>query len=621
MRQLNLKSVKNKVSFELDKTVILSLIFLPIIHFCLVKLSISILLDNGVAAVWPSSGIYLAGILRLGWRFVPAILLSELLINTWLYTAVYESKYTALIIIIIGCLNTLDPIIIYILKNKFINNSLNNSKSNYFDSPQDIFKFLAIVIGESFFTANAAIATLYLTKNIPWEAYQISWWAWWMALPLNALFVTPPLIIWTRRYKQQPLPSSWQIELLLMVFFIAAISQTSFVQGYPIEYTLLPILVWSAFRFRLQETSLLTLLITIIAIWGTTKGAGSFNRQSTMESLVLLESFIGVFSLTSLLLSAAIRENWWAEFRLKQANETLEERVEVRTLELQDALEELTITQAQVIQSEKMSSLGQLVAGVAHEINNPVNFIYGNISYLQEYTEDLLKLVSLYQESQNNDSSKIQDLTEKIDLEFLLEDMPRVINSMQIGTQRIRDIVISLRNFSRMDEAEYKEVDLHDGIESTLLILQHRIKANAEQPEIEIIRDYGNLPQVECYAGQLNQVFMNILVNAIDAIEESNVNLSLKEVKANSNQIIIKTSVIDSQWIEISISDNGKGMSEDIKNRIFDPFFTTKEIGKGTGMGMAISYQIITEKHHGRLDCCSHLGQGTTFSIQIPIKQ
>jgi signal transduction histidine kinase len=268
-----------------------------------------------------------------------------------------------------------------------------------------------------------------------------------------------------------------------------------------------------------------------------------------------------------------------------------------------------------------MSSLGQLVAGVAHEINNPVGFIYGNINYLKQSTKDLLNLVALYQEIHGKNYPQIENLLEEINLEFLVEDMPKIINSIEVGTRRIRDIVLSLRNFSRMDEAEFKEVNLHDGIESTLLILQHRLKANSEQPEIEIIRDYGNLPPVECSAGQLNQVFMNILVNAIDAIEENNINLNLIENKTNSHQITIKTKVIDHQWIQIAIVDNGYGIPEDVINRIFDPFFTTKEVGKGTGMGMAISYQIITEKHHGKLECFSNIGQGTEFIIQLPIKQ
>ncbi|MDZ8184090.1 MAG: ATP-binding protein [Nostoc sp. ChiSLP02] len=306
---------------------------------------------------------------------------------------------------------------------------------------------------------------------------------------------------------------------------------------------------------------------------------------------------------------------------LENSNAELEARVEERTVELKTALSELQRTQAQVVQSEKMSSLGQLVAGIAHEINNPVNFIHGNITHLDEYTQNLLQMIYLYQERHCSDDPEIQALAEEIDLEFLIQDLQKMLSSMKMGTERIRNIVRSLRNFSRMDEAEFKTVDIHEGIESTLLILQHRLKEKPDRPAIQIIRDYGNLPQVECYPGQLNQVFMNILVNAMDALDELDVKRTSQQIEENPSQITIHTSVVDSQSIQIAIADNAQGMPESVQNRIFDPFFTTKPVGKGTGMGMAISYQIITEKHGGKLQCFSNLGQGTNFIIQVPIRQ
>ena len=304
----------------------------------------------------------------------------------------------------------------------------------------------------------------------------------------------------------------------------------------------------------------------------------------------------------------------------EKAEEILREseaRERNKSEELAKILEELQQTQTQLIQSEKMSSLGQLVAGVAHEINNPVNFIHGNIEPLREYIQDLLDIIYLYEklcETHPVIQDEIENIYKKVDLKYIEEDVPKILNSLKIGTQRIRQIVLSLRIFSRIDEADFKAVDIHEGIDSTLMILQHRLKEEKERPEITIIKNYGNLPSLECYAGQLNQVFMNILSNAIDALEER-VNQENSNIKP---QINITTSVLDEKWIKIAIADNGSGIAENIKKQIFNPFFTTKAVGKGTGMGMSISYQIITEKHKGTLEFRSVINQGTEFIITIP---
>jgi light-regulated signal transduction histidine kinase (bacteriophytochrome) len=290
-------------------------------------------------------------------------------------------------------------------------------------------------------------------------------------------------------------------------------------------------------------------------------------------------------------------------------------QAKAKAQELEHTLYELQQTQTQLIQNEKMSSLGQLVAGIAHEINNPVNFIYGNLSYANEYTQQLIDLLRFYQSRYPQPDGEISTLEKAIDVEFVAEDLPKIISSMQIGADRICSIVLSLRNFSRLDEAEYKPVDLHEGIDNTLLILQHRLKSTATFPGVEIVKDYGDLPLVKCYAGQMNQVFMNILSNAIDALQ-----MQVDHHPSVKPSICISTRIsADSSFVLIRIADNGPGMTEEVKRLIFDPFFTTKPVGKGTGLGLAISYQIIVEKHGGIIECVSELGKGTEFWMELAL--
>ncbi|MGB3767913.1 MAG: MHYT domain-containing protein [Phormidesmis sp.] len=305
-----------------------------------------------------------------------------------------------------------------------------------------------------------------------------------------------------------------------------------------------------------------------------------------------------------------------ANARAQQIKES-EATLRAQTEALLETLRKVKSLQSQLIQSEKMSSLGQLVAGVAHEINNPVNFIHGNLPHIRNHTQELLGLVQLYQQHYPDPEPSLQAEIEEVEPEFLKADLNKIITSMQTGTDRIRDIVLSLRNFSRMDEADLKQVDIHEGIDSTLMILHHRLKASADKPTVEIIRDYGVLPAVDCYPRQLNQVVMNVLANALDALE----GIDAAEGKRRSSQITVRTSVIDHDWIEIAIADNGPGIPDSIQSQVFDPFFTTKPVGKGTGMGMSISYKIIVEKHCGKLEYFSNPEQGTEFFIRIPAHQ
>lgn len=343
--------------------------------------------------------------------------------------------------------------------------------------------------------------------------------------------------------------------------------------------------------------------------------------------------------------------------RVAEALQKSEAQLRAKTQKLKQALSELKHAQAQLIQTEKMSSLGQLVAGVAHEINNPVNFIYGNLSHTKNYTEDLLKLVELYQDQYPHPTAEIEEEIEAIDLKFLQKDLPNILNSMEVGAERINEIVKSLRNFSRLDEAAVKAVDIHLGIDSTLMLLKNRLKdpcnGKSGYSEIEVIKEYADLPMVECYPSQLNQVFMNILVNAIDALEDLLVQqydsasqvqkLEAYQIESSQNNpqaakyqhsnlqtlnlqpatfwIRICTEVIDGDWVKISIADNGIGINKEVYSKLFDPFFTTKPVGKGTGLGLSISYQIVVERHGGQLYCISEQGEGTEFIIKIPLHQ
>lgn len=292
------------------------------------------------------------------------------------------------------------------------------------------------------------------------------------------------------------------------------------------------------------------------------------------------------------------------------------------------ALQALQRTQAQLIQTEKMSSLGQLVAGVAHEINNPINFIYGNLPHASNYIHDLLRLIELYDQKDAGTDPDIRTYREEIEVDFLTQDLQKMLDSMSLGANRIREIVLSLRNFSRLDEAAMKRVNIHEGIDSTLLILQNRLKTSPSHPGIEVIKQYGELPLVECYAGQLNQVFMNILSNAIDAIDSFNCQRSPEDIAANPATITIQTEVVNKlpplesipAMVAIRIRDNGNGIPVEVQSRLFDPFFTTKPIGKGTGLGLSISHHIVVEKHHGSLKGFSQPGQGAEFVIEIPVR-
>ncbi|HEY9616337.1 MAG TPA: ATP-binding protein [Microcoleaceae cyanobacterium] len=390
----------------------------------------------------------------------------------------------------------------------------------------------------------------------------------------------------------------------------------------------------------LIQRNLLSPLKAVNEAVARSKQAGAFYMPTGLpanEIRFLASTFDDVFQQLEAYeqLQAEITQRRQVEATLR----TSEARERLKSQQLEQALQELKQAQTHLIQSEKMSSLGQLVAGVAHEINNPVNFIHGNLLHADQYMQDLLELIHLYQAAYPAPVPSITTKANEIDLEFLQTDLPKLLSSMKVGAERIREIVKSLRAFSRLDEAEVKRVDIHEGIDSTLMILQNRMKPKVVRlqgkeyhyPEIQVIKDYGFLPPIECYAGQLNQVFMNILTNAIDALEEE---MARQLVKTPASQLVphrhekrlptptiqIRTMMVRDDLAAIHITDNGPGMPEVVQKRLFDPFFTTKPVGKGTGMGMSISHQVITERHKGSLRCISAPGQGAEFIIEIPVR-
>jgi two-component system, NtrC family, sensor kinase len=307
------------------------------------------------------------------------------------------------------------------------------------------------------------------------------------------------------------------------------------------------------------------------------------------------------------------QERLLIEKELRQSEVDLKQKAE----QLEKTMKKLQLA-PQLLQAEKMSSLGRLVAGIAHEINNPVNFIHVNLFHLNQYTQALVDLINLYRQLYPDANAEIEVLIEKSETDFVIKDLPMLLSSMEAGTKRIEKIILALRNFCRLDEAQIKSVNIHDGIDSTLLLISHQLKSEMGT-SIEIVKEYGDLPHVECYPSQLNQVFMNLLINAIDVLNKSHKDGYIYPITSDARVIIICTELINKNWVKISIKDNGIGINDQIKSELFEPFFTTKSVGEGIGLGLFISYQIIVNQHRGHMQCISATGKGAEFIIEIPI--
>jgi two-component system NtrC family sensor kinase len=352
-----------------------------------------------------------------------------------------------------------------------------------------------------------------------------------------------------------------------------------------------------------------THLLSIWTLWHPTYWLSGLVKAIT--AAVSLYTAIQLFPLMPKVLSLPSPAQLEAEI---EERKQVEAKLRFQTLELEQTLKELRQTQTQLIQQEKMSSLGQLVSGVAHEINNPVNFVQGNLDHAQQYVNDLLEVIATYETAVSPPPPPVVAKVEEVDLAFLKTDLPKLMNSMKLGAERIQGIVKALRNFSRLDESAVKAVNLHDGIDSTLLILQHRLKAKPDFPAIEVVKDYGDLPLVECLAGQLNQVFMNLISNAIDALEDCD----CKGNEVRPTLTICTRHQATANTVVIEVSDNGPGIPETLQPRLFDSGFTTKAVGKGTGLGLSISQEVVKDRHRGSLSCESAVGKGTRFRIELP---
>ena len=641
-------------------------------------------IPDNVTPMWPPDGIAMATVLLFGHRLLPGVFLGSCLTNIGIFWPDHASGLGQLsaIAVVIGI--ALGTSVGAALSITIWQRLTVLPPSNPFLKLDPTVKFLIYVgLCGPMMNATVGVGLLAVFHMIPWSGYGSSWFTWWIANVAGIWIVSPLIICWyywfQRNWREQNLRQArkgcyrdlrWTrqrtLEVVVLAGLVIVIGHGAFWSDRPFAYMLVPLLIWSAFRFGPVGSTSVTAIVAAIAIGGTVKGYGNFVNTArtcsltdilcqTKANLQHLQAFIVVIAFTTLILVSILEERKAdADQRttlideLETTNQYLEARVNLRTEELREknqqlanALQSLRDTQSKAIQSEKMIGLGQIVAGISHEFNNPLSVIAGNLNYMEDYTQELMQIIALYEQTYPESTPAIQEYIDAVDLSFLRQDLPNVLRSIGTGTHRMEGIVASLRSFSRLDEAYVKAVDLHEGIDSTLHLLQYRFQDQMGRSRILVTKDYGDLPLVECYPGELNQAFLYLLTNAIDALDDGIVTERGDRIVCNHDNgsdekmsgyvmtsvapapihpahIHIRTEMDGDDWVVIAIADNGPGIPIETQARIFEPFFSTKPIGKGTGMGLAISYQIVTKTHAGELTCASSLDTGTEFVIRIP---
>ncbi len=581
------------------------LVVTGVAYYHAAHLSMGLALPNSpnITPIWMPAPIAWATLYLGGNHLIPGVAIANFVNNFAIFTKT-QSLDGAMILAVLQTLFSIGSTVIgtSLLRRCFVGRIL--------DRVRNVVVFALIGLTIPAITPTFGLMAMGIGQVIPWSAYGEIWKTWWIGDALSVIIGMPMLVSW-RRFRWSRLDWNRIGDVAILMLGFGLLTGVTFLTDYPLQYLVLPGLLWAAIRLGDSGATLGIVLVTLMTVLATAMGRGPFLRSSLNDSLMLLQSFMATITLTTLLMLAMIAEKHKTQRDLALVNESLELRVRDRTDALECILLELQQAQTQLVQTEKMSSLGQLVAGLAHEINNPVSFIYGNLNHAQQYLRDLFTIVAAYQSQYPQPNPMLDEILQDLELDYIRDDFPKVLDSMQNGADRIRQLILTLRNFSRLDEGGLKQVDLHEGLESTLFVLNYRLSQLNNSSPIELIKSYGDLPEVECYADELNQVFLHLLNNAIDSLEFNKVDRPL---------IRITTQRIQDD-VEIQIWNDGPAIPMEVRSKMFNPFFTTKPIGQGQGLGLPISHRIIVDKHGGKLGYESELGQGTTFYLRIPIKQ